>query len=345
MRAAPSLAYSSLASSAVAAPAAAAALGAGRLLHSAAALRSSSSAAAAVAAAPAAESAAPSVNYIVAPAFGAENTTPYKFMYLKGVKTDGRTKRFYDSVRLEEVDTPRGREVAVLLDGRYVVTHHDQLLSCPNAGVALGVAFEFDAQGDFIRPVSMPMTEMVVTALDQALVDRERFIGHFRSAMHTDSVLLRVSAPSGLVTQQRRQWDPLLVWFRHRYDCALQTTLEIESPVQSAETIAAQQRLLHCLNGWQLAALDQLCTVTKSFVISWAVLAERLTVAQAFEAARLEENWQMRAYGKVEGIYGHGIDMEFVRMNVAAAKTLFNLLQDGQNKPEELETNKPQAKQ
>jgi hypothetical protein len=126
---------------------------------------------------------------IVAPAFGTPNHTPYKFMYLKGVKTDGRTKRFYDAVRLEEVKTVRGREVAVLLDGRYVVTHYDQLLTCPTTAAALAVAFEFDSQGDFIRPISMPMTHIVVTALDQALVDREGFIKHFQAAMHTDSVL------------------------------------------------------------------------------------------------------------------------------------------------------------
>jgi ATP synthase F1 complex assembly factor 2 len=143
-----------------------------------------------------------------------------------------------------------------------------------------------------------------------------------------------------LVLQQRRQWDPLLTWFRQRYDCPLTTTLEIETPQQHEHTVRTQQHLLHCLNGWQLAVLDNLCTVTKSFVISWSLLAERLTVAQAFEAARLEENWQMRAYGKVEGIYGHGIDMEFVRMNINASKTMFNLLQDGPTPPE-LMTNKP----
>lgn len=113
---------------------------------------------------------------------------------------------------------------------------------------------------------------------------------------------------------------------RDRYNCDLKTTLEIETPAQSEEARASQMRLLESLSGWQLAALDALTTVTKSFIISWALLAERLTVSQAFEAARLEENFQMRQYGKVEGVYGHGIDMEFTRMSIAAAKTFNNLV-------------------
>jgi hypothetical protein len=163
------------------APAAVAVSSPARLLHTSTSARFSASAAQ-----PATET---KREIIVAPAFGTPNHTPYKFMYLKGVKTDGRTKRFYDAVRLEEVETVRGREVAVLLDGRYVVTHYDQLLTCPTTAAALAVAFEFDSQGDFIRPISMPMTHIIVTALDQALVDRERFIKHFQAAMHTDSVL------------------------------------------------------------------------------------------------------------------------------------------------------------
>ena len=115
------------------------------------------------------------------------------------------------------------------------------------------------------------------------------------------------------------------MWFHERYDCALKTTLEIETPQQHAAALQIQRDLLASLTGWQLAALDALTTVTKSFVISWALLAERLTIAQAFEAARLEENFQMRQFGKVEGVYGHGIDMEFTRMSIAAAKTFSNM--------------------
>jgi ATP synthase F1 complex assembly factor 2 len=176
-------------------------------------------------------------------------------------------------------------------------------------------------------------SHMCVTALDQAFPDRARFITHFENAMSADSVLLRVSSPSSLVQQQKRHLDPLLQFFKERYQCDLSTTLLFEKPGQVEAARKVQWSLIQSLSGWQLAALDSLCTVTKSFVISWSLLANRLSVASAFEASRVEENWQMRSFGKVEGVYGHGIDMEFARMSIAAGKTFFNLVTEEGNNP------------
>lgn len=262
----------------------------------------------------------------MAPAFGTNDDTERRFVYIKGVKNDGRSKRFYARVDIEPVQTARGLEYGIQLDGRFVVTPYNQILSAPTLGAATAIAFEWDAQGDFLRPISMPLTNICVTAIDQAYTDRARFLTHFRSAIATDSVLLRVKAPSGLVHQQRKQWDTLLHWMKERYGCDLHTTYEFETPRQSAEVARRKQELLESLTGWQLAALDSLTTVTKSFVISWALLTSRLTIHQAFEAARLEENFQMRQYGQVDGVYGHGIEMEFTRLSIAAAKTWVNLV-------------------
>lgn len=149
-------------------------------------------------------------------------------MYLKGVKADGRSKRFYAKVGVVPVQTSRGAEFALQLDGRYVVTPHDHVISCPTRAAAMAIAFEWDSQGDFIRPISMPMvrrsnrgmsrcavgvtaqvdrsipsshmrvlslisfflqTNICVTALDQAFDNRAKFIKHFGGAMQTDSVL------------------------------------------------------------------------------------------------------------------------------------------------------------
>jgi ATP synthase F1 complex assembly factor 2 len=263
---------------------------------------------------------------LVAPAFGTNDDADRRFVYIKGVKNDGRSKRFYSAVTIQPVQTTRGQEFGVLLDGRFIVTPYNQILSAPNLSAAHAIAFEWDSQGDFLRPVSMPLTNICVTALDQAFTDRARFLTHFRGVMSTDSVFMKVKQPSGLVQQQRKQWEPLLQWMHQRYGCDLQTTFEFETPKQSDAAVARQRELLESLTGWQLAALDSLTTVTKSFVISWSVVTGRLSIHQAFEAARLEENFQMRQYGQVDGVYGHGIEMEFTRMTIAAAKTWINLV-------------------
>ena len=52
----------------------------------------------------------------------------------------------------------------------------------------------------------------------------------------------------------------------------------------------------------------------------------QLDVKKGYECSRLEENFQMRRYGRVEGVFGHGIDIEYVRMKIAAARTFINML-------------------
>jgi hypothetical protein len=126
---------------------------------------------------------------LVAPAFGTNDDSDRRFVYIKGVKNDGRSKRFYAAVDIQPVATARGDEFGVRLDGRFVVTPYNQILSAPTLAAATGIAFEWDAQGDFIRPASMPLTNICVTALDQAFTDRARFLTHFKNAMQTDSVL------------------------------------------------------------------------------------------------------------------------------------------------------------
>lgn len=126
---------------------------------------------------------------LVAPAFGTNGDAARRFVYIKGVKNDGRSKRFYSQVDIQTVLTARGEEYGIQLDGRFIVTPYNQILSAPTQAAAAAIAFEWDSQGDFIRPVSMPLSNICVTALDQAFTDRDRFLTHFRSAMKTDSVL------------------------------------------------------------------------------------------------------------------------------------------------------------
>lgn len=104
---------------------------------------------------------------LVAPAFGTQSHTDARFMYLKGVKADGRSKRFYAKVGVVPVQTSRGAEFALQLDGRYVVTPHDHVISCPTRAAAMAIAFEWDSQGDFIRPISMPMVRQSIRGHEQ----------------------------------------------------------------------------------------------------------------------------------------------------------------------------------
>lgn len=93
--------------------------------------------------------------------------------------------------------------------------------------------------------------------------------------------------------------------------------------------------VLHCaplcagLDPWQLAAIEQLITTSKSLVVSAALLHGRLSVAEAVAAARLEEDFQLEDWGMVEA--GHDLDIADTRTRIGAAAVFVRLLTLGGN--------------
>jgi hypothetical protein len=49
-------------------------------------------------------------------------------------------------------------------------------------------------------------------------------------------------------------------------------------------------------------------------------------VDQAYAASRCDNDWQMRLEGKVDGMFGHDIDIEHHRLKLGAARSFLNLL-------------------
>ncbi|MHC2479566.1 chaperone required for assembly of F1-ATPase [Rhizobium leguminosarum] len=71
-------------------------------------------------------------------------------------------KRFYTGVSVAEHEGG----FAITLDGKMVRTPARQVLAVPTEALAQLVAAEWQAQGEEINPVSMPVTRLVNTALD-----------------------------------------------------------------------------------------------------------------------------------------------------------------------------------
>jgi hypothetical protein len=53
-----------------------------------------------------------------------------------------------------------------------------------------------------------------------------------------------------------------------------------------------------------------------------------VSARQAFEAARVDENYQMRHWGKVDGAFGHNVDVTYAQMRCNSAITYLSLLGD-----------------
>ena len=92
-----------------------------------------------------------------------------------------------------------------------------------------------------------------------------------------------------------------------------------EDSIQNFETMCES------VDDYYLAALETAATVAKSPAIALALLDGFLTIDQALNCSRSEENLQIEEFGKIEG--AHDIDEFYERMVLSAAKNLVNLKQ------------------
>jgi chaperone required for assembly of F1-ATPase len=86
----------------------------------------------------------------------------------------GRLKRFYQTATARETlpgETPAG--FAVLLDGKRLTTPAGKPLVVAWRPLAEALAAEWDAQEGEIRPLAMPLMQLVSTALDRVQAQRE----------------------------------------------------------------------------------------------------------------------------------------------------------------------------
>jgi len=249
-----------------------------------------------------------------------------KFAYLSGIKTNGTTRRFYVSVGVEKVE----EGYAVKLGQQYIVTQAGNKLVVPTLGLAELLAVEWDSQVEFIRPTSMPLTKLAVTAIDQMGTEqgRQKAIQGLLNHLRADQTLHRASAPATLVKLQKKHHDPLLDFLREQHGIELKLARGIEMEEQPPESMEKMARLLSLQNNWVLAALDSIATLSNSLVVAWNLYADNIDLEQAYEAARCDENYQIRQYGELRGQYGHGVDIEYAKQQIAAARTFLNMLEE-----------------
>ena len=196
----------------------------------------------------------------------------------------------------------------------------------PSQRLALAVALEWDSQLSFIRHTSMPLTTLVLSAIDRCRPDPAAFIANFYEPDRLiDATLVRVEDPAPLVRLQKKHFDPLLRHLASTHSIDLHPTSDFGDPPHSP-TSSRLGRILAQQDEWTLAAVASVASVSRSVVVALAMLEGRLSVEEAFEASRVEENFQMRKHGVVRGAFGHTTDIEYTHLVLAAARTLLNLI-------------------
>jgi chaperone required for assembly of F1-ATPase len=109
-----------------------------------------------------------------------------------------------------------------------------------------------------------------------------------------------VEQPEELALRQQALWQPLVDWATLHYDAPLTVTTGILPQDQPASALAALKSTVAHLDPLTLTGLHGAVAACGSLVLGLALLAGRITVAEAWEAAQLEEAWQVEHWGEDE---------------------------------------------
>ena len=205
-------------------------------------------------------------------------------------------KRFYKETAVDLGDGGH----RVLLDGKPMRTPAKAVLVVPTRALAEAIAAEWGEVPDKadINASHLPLTRLAATGLDRVTTQRTRVIEDTAKYGGSDMLCYRAGGPETLVKRQQETWQPLLDWADERYGARLVVVEGLAFVEQPADAVARLHEAVATHSDLGLSALYNLTHISGSLVVALAVAERRLSAADAFAAAQLDELYQVERWGE-----------------------------------------------
>jgi chaperone required for assembly of F1-ATPase len=205
-------------------------------------------------------------------------------------------RRFYRTVDMSPAEADGSRTIR--LDGRTARTPGKRELRLTSRALAEAVATEWDLQQTTIDPATMPLTRLVNTAIDGVEAQKADVAADVVKYAGSDLVCYRADYPEGLVRRQQELWDPVLAWAAERHGASFKVASGLMPVAQSEDSSRRIAAAIAPLDALRLTALHAMTTLMGSALLALAVLDGRLTPEAAWEAAHVDEDWQITEWGE-----------------------------------------------
>nr|WP_314465993.1 ATP12 family protein [uncultured Novosphingobium sp.] len=203
-------------------------------------------------------------------------------------------KRFYKEAGVGEIDG----QWRVLLDGRPIRTAGGRAQIVPTRALAEALAAEWAAQGEQIDAQSFHLRDLADFAIDAVAQDRAQTVRDVLPYAETDTLCYRGDPEDALYQRQLAVWEPLLAQAEQRYDIRFARISGVLHKPQPAETLVRLETALAAENDFALAALKMLSSLAASLVIAMAAIRSDAEAEALWNAANLEEDWQVELWGE-----------------------------------------------
>lgn len=202
-------------------------------------------------------------------------------------------KRFYKVAAA----APADGGWAVTLDGRPIRTPAKAPLVVPTQALAQAIADEWGAQGEEIKPGSMPLTGLANAAIDRVAADRTMFVDSLARYAESDALTYRAEHPEDLVQRQAATWNPILDWAERRYGVEFELVPGVMHRPQPAATVERLRAPLEALDPFALTAMQPLVTISGSLVLALALIESAIDEDAAWAAGEHDELYQVEKWG------------------------------------------------
>jgi chaperone required for assembly of F1-ATPase len=202
-------------------------------------------------------------------------------------------RRFYKTVEVTA-------ELSIALDGRPVKTPGKALLALPTEALARAVADEWAAQGEKIKPSTMPLTKLANTAIDRVGPEVPRIAAEMVEYAGSDLVCYRAGRPPDLVARQAALWNPIVDWALGELDAPFRIAIGIMHLPQPPEALGAMEAAFAATGKFGLAGLHNIMSLTGSALIALMFARGSLSAEAAWAAAHADEDYQIAQWGQDE---------------------------------------------
>ncbi|MGB6324706.1 MAG: ATP12 family protein [Methylocella sp.] len=209
-------------------------------------------------------------------------------------------RRFYKEVTVQQ----RDGTFVLLLDGRAAKSPGGNRLALPGSAAARALADEWSAQGEAIDPAAMPLTRILNSAIDGVACRLDATVDEIVKYAGADLVCYHAAGPRMLKEAQAAAWDFVLDFAREKLGAhfiCIEGVVFVEQPEPARAAVKdAVERIANSGQSapFALAALHVMTTLTGSVLLPLAVVNGALTPAEAWTAAHVDEDFEMRIWGE-----------------------------------------------
>ena len=222
-------------------------------------------------------------------------------------------KRFYKLVTSQA--EPAGG-FSIRLDGKPVKTPSGQMVVAPVSALADGIVAEWAAQGENIVPDTMPLTQILITAIDRVAGERKTMTDMVAGYLDTDLLCYQTEDPPELSAQQNAAWAPARDWFARVSGVALIVTPGLSAIRQPEAAHKYVRPAMDAMDLYQFTVFQLVTVVSGSIVLGLAFMDGAVTPDDVFIAANVEDLYRAEIYN--EALYGPAPHQEKQRATMRA---------------------------